>query len=461
MELNYYEETLIKNSQLPDVWQSQRSLDELLEFLQFNWEQRSVFYDDGEVTSRQQFLTFTGQKGVRTRKYIGTIVFKGQQLNIFPKVFRTDIDDTDTSELSLKHLMLNLVQWLQYCDTMNYPFIHMTSELDDSSDLKELFVTLYVRYVKNAIDRGLFYRYEEETEESSVIRGHLDLKDYFTRKYPAGKHNKFLCTYSNFEVDNALNRIIKYTCKFLLKDASKANQKTIRHILVKLNEVSDVRCSPIDCDNLILSRLHKHYSVVLSMSKMFLLNKTASYRLDDSESFCFLFPTDLLFEGFVGGFLKDIMQNKARVRLQASELTLINDIEYAGQSLGKAFTMKHDILLEHREHGMFILDTKYKQLKRFEGSKDLKKSITDEVKQEDLYQVIEYASHRCLSDVYLLYPLYRHECVEPHNPVLLRDTVAGNQKIRIHLVRLPFVFEEDTEDTKRKLTTVLNNLFPS
>ena len=127
MIINRYEESLIKNASLPQEWQSQSSLDELDGFLQANWEQRSVFYDDGQISSRQQFLAFTGQKGVKTQNYIGTIVFKGSQINIFPKVFREDREDTDTSELSLKQMMYNLVRWIEYCGKIDYPFINITS----------------------------------------------------------------------------------------------------------------------------------------------------------------------------------------------------------------------------------------------------------------------------------------------------------------------------------------------
>ena len=72
--LNCFEESHIKNRKLPLEWQDQSSLDELAEFLQLNWEQRSVFYEDGQITSRQQYLGFTGSKGIRTNNYIGTIV---------------------------------------------------------------------------------------------------------------------------------------------------------------------------------------------------------------------------------------------------------------------------------------------------------------------------------------------------------------------------------------------------
>ena len=83
------------------------------------------------------------------------------------------------------------------------------------------------------------------------------------------------------------------------------------------------------------------------MSKMFLLNKTSGLTMDINESFCFLFPTDLLFEGFIGGFMQEVINDaRGKVYLQRSDMHLIEDIQYAGRSLGAAFKMRHDILVE-------------------------------------------------------------------------------------------------------------------
>ncbi len=457
--LNRFEQSQIQNKKLPAEWQDQSALDELAAFLQNNWEQRSVFFDDGEITSKQQYLSFTGSKGIRTNNYVGTIAFKGQQLNIFPKVFRMDKDDADTEELDLHHLMKNLVQWLQYCERIDYPFINITSELEDSDDLKELFITLYLHYVKRALEHGPFYQYEERCEDLGVVKGHIDFKDYINHKIPNGLSNKFRCSFSEFEFDNIVNRIIKYTCKGLVNETtSTENKKIIRNIQIRLNEVSDTRCVPADCDGIRLSKLHRQYAVILSMSKMFLLNQTTAYNIDNQESFCFLFPTELLFEGFIGGFIADTLQGEAKVRLQASELTLINDIVFDGQHLGQAFTMRHDILVEHKEHGLFILDTKYKHMSRFEGNEDVKKSVTDEVSQTDLYQVIEYAAHRDIDSAYLLYPMYRFEDEEPNDVILERESVS-HKKIHVHIVRLPFIFEDDEEAVKANLTKAILRIF--
>lgn len=457
--LNCFEESTIKNKYLPVEWQEQSSLDELAEFLQLNWEQRSVFYDDGKISSRQQYLDLSGYKTIRTNNYIGTIAFKGQQLNIFPKIFREFKGDTDTEGLDLKHLMKNLVQWLGYCNRIEYPFINITSDLEDSDDLRELFITLYLHYVKQALENRPFYRYEEKCEDLSIIRGHINFKDYINNKIPNGMSNRFNCSYAEFEFDNIVNRIIKYTCRGLVNSTTSAkNKKIIRQILIRMNEVSDVRCAPSDCDGIRLNKLNHQYIVLLSMSKMFLLNQTSTYQIDTQESFCFLFPTELLFEGFIGGFIKEVLREQAKVKFQVSDMMLIDNLVYDGKSLGKVFTMRHDILIEHKEKGLFILDTKYKEISRFDSSENLHHTVRSEINQSDLYQMFTYAVKRDISDVYLLYPLYRLEDNEPSYPFGISN-LTTDDKINVHLVRLPFVFEDDIENTKGLLTEAINKIF--
>ena len=459
MIINRYEESQIKNSKLPLEWQSQASLDELADFLQHNWEQRSVFYEDGKVDSKQQFLGFTGQKGIRTKNYIGTIVFKGEQLNIFPKVFRTEGDDQDTEDLSQEHLMKNLVRWLEYCNRIAYPFINITTELDDAEDLKELFISLYVGYVRSALERGLYYRYVEETEDINCIKGKFDLKDYYLNKIPNGMAEHFRCTYSKFEFDNDVNRIIKYTCKLLINIASKRNQKAIRNILVKLNEIEDVQCKPADCDKIRLSKMHGNYRIIVSMSKMFLLNKTSTFSVDVNESFCFLFPTELLFEGFIGGFMQEIIEGDGgKVYLQKSDMSLIDEIHIGDQIYGSAYTMRHDIFVELNGRS-FILDTKYKGIERFEGdTENALRVVREEPSQSDINQVCEYARKRGLSDVYLLYPQYRYEDVDNVRPRGVSLSHGNGLDINIHFVRLPFIFEEDENLVKTNLCKVIKEI---
>ena len=461
MILNRYEESKVSNGKLPEAWRTQQALDELEMFLQQNWEQRSVFYTEKKVASKQQFLDFIGHQGIRTKNYIGTIVFKGEQLNIYPKMFKPcseDDEDDGTSGLTQKHLLFNLVKWLEYCNRVEYPFINISSELEDTEDLKELFITLYLHYVQCALERGLYYQYVEETEDISSIRGKFDFKDYLIRKIPYGESNKFRCTYSNFEFDNQVNRIIKYTCKQLINFTSEKNQKSIRNILMKLNGVEEVKCVPSDCDAIRLSKMQGFYNIIISMSKMFLLNQMSNYAMDMNESFCFLFPTELLFEGFIGGFVKDVVQEHGgKVYLQRSDMKLVDSIEYAGRTYGGAFTMRLDILVEINDK-VFILDTKYKNYSRFEDNpEEINKMVNEETHQGDVYQVCEYARKRGASEVFLLYPMYRYEEKELTFPTGKSSGPGGD--INIHFIRLPFIFEKDEQKTKKQLRAVIEDIF--
>lgn len=455
MVLNMFEESEIDNEDLPEGWKTKREQDDFDEFLQRNWEQRAVFYEDGEVDSKQQFLGFTGHLGLRTKKYIGTVVYNGEQINIFPKVFKRRNNDNKTDKLTQQQLMDNLVKWLEYCNRIAYPFINISTEFSDAENLKELFISLYAGYVRCALERGLFYKYVEETDNISCIKGKFDIKDYYINKIPNGQLEKFKCTYSTFEFDNMVNRIIKHTCRMLLNiTESKRSQQIIRNILVRLNEVSDCVCKPSDCDKIRLSRMNGNYRIIISMSKMFLLNQTSNYAIDMNESFCFLFPTDILFEGFIGGFIQEVIENKGgKAYLQKSDMKLVDSIQIDGKEYDGVFTMRHDILVEYANE-IFILDTKYKMISRFEGNSDeIRQTIGSESHQEDVYQVCEYARKRGASQVYLLYPQFRFEDVDTSYPVARSSGVGGD--IYIHFVRLPFVFEEDMEQSKNNLRKVI------
>lgn len=467
--MNQFEEKDIKKSKLPIEWQSETAQIELEEFLQENRDQRKSLYDDGENYKKQQFLGFKSHGMLRTNEYVGTIVFKGQQLNIFPKMFRETEGDDDIDDLNLDHLMGNLIQWLEYCSKFEFPYINIKSDLKGVDNLKELFITVFVKNLTQCFERSGYFQYEEKTEDLASIKGRFDIKDYYTRKYANGVLDKFQCTYSSFEFDNLLNRIIKYTCKKIIIHTRSSNQKAIRAILTKLSDVEDVRCTPKDCDKVKIGKMHTNYRIILSMCKMFLLNSTSTYTVDNADSLCFLFPTDVLFEGFIGGFIQEVIGNKGKVRIQASEVHLVDQVIFKGKSYGKAFTMRHDILCEIPDKGVFILDTKYKQIQRFEEAQEdeeqFRLGLIKGVEQKDLYQVSSYAVKRGVDKAYLLYPLYRKEENEPDMVTLQQvikldgDSLESLKTISVYLVRLPFVFEDDIDKVKNNLKQVIEGIF--
>ncbi len=456
--INGFEFSKIKTSRLPESWQQEGALEELESFLQENWQQRSIFYSDGEVTGRQQFIDFDKRDGIKLQNYIGTIIFRGEQLNIFPKVFKEDEDDLDAGGLKPRELIDNLVYWLSYCDKLNFPFVPMKGELSGSEDLMELFITVYAHYVKAVLGRQRYCQYEDIRETGSFVRGRIDFKDYMLRKYPAGQQDKLDFTYSGFVFDNTMNRIIKCTCGFLYNlTKQSANREILRNLLMVLGDVAMADCRPCDCDRVHLSALHGSYRIILSMSRMFLLNKVSSNEIGISDSFCFLFPAEILFEGFIGGFVKEMLAGSARVRTQTGDEYLA-ELVVDGENLGNAFLLREDILVEF-PGSVVILDTKYKEIDRFEKVRENRKL---KVSDSDMKQMAVYAAKRGADKLFLIYPLHRNE--EPETLEVRFDIHLGQgqagQCIPLEILKVPFACRENEKETGELLRKILEKVCP-
>ncbi|NLC27024.1 MAG: hypothetical protein GX777_10515, partial [Fastidiosipila sp.] len=412
--INCFEHQNLAITDLPEKWRSKSVLKELENFLQNNWDQRGIFYSDDKQDSRQCFIDFDKRDGIRTQNYIGTIAYGGGQINIFPKVYRQD--KTDISQLKTSDLVQDFVNWLSYCDKLNFPFISHKDELANTNSLLELLITVYLHFVQESLKKQLYHRYEETVETGAYIKGKINLKDYAQLKYPSGQHHLFTYTYSNFQFDNALNRIIKSTCSLLFQMTEQdSNIRILRNILMRLSDVSTVDSTPYDCDQVYLSMAHKDYQIILDMSRMFLYNKISTYTSGDSRTFCFLFPAELLFEEYIAGLMKEIFGSD-QVSTQMRDTNLA-ELYVDGSLEGRAFSLREDILFTTAK-GDIVLDTKYKRSLPFDRiDADKKLGVSD----ADAKQMLAYAIKRGAKKLYLIYPLYRGEKVESQRVVYRID----------------------------------------
>lgn len=451
--LNSYEFSKVKKGCLPEEWKVDGVLDDLEKFLQINWEQRSIFYTDNQITTRQQFIDFDIKDGIKLQNYIGTIIYKGAQLNIFPKIFKDDEDDNDTKSLQVDELIDNLIFWLTYNDKLNFPFAAMKNELSDVNNLIELFITAYVHYVKSVIDKQRYFKYEDVNESGYFVKGRINFRDYAFNKFCNGKMHKVEYTHSSFIYDNLLNQIIKCTCLFLLNlTQQESNKLLLRTILMILGEVTVKNCSPYDCDRVYLSALNFNYQIILSMSKMFLINKISSNSMGNMEAFCFLFPAEVLFEGFIGGLMKCELKDSIKIKTQASDMYLA-ELVVDDNIIGKTFQLKQDILVEVNNN-IFVLDTKYKLIASFKKVKENKKL---KISDADMKQMAIYAAKRGAKKLFLVYPLCRNE--EPESikiryDIILDGVDCGN-KIPLEILKVPFALKGNMNKTKDLIIDIL------
>lgn len=109
-----------------------------------------------------------------------------------------------------------------------------TEEFDNAGDLC---AAILIRGISNQLKRGLGREYISETETIAAIRGKIEINESI--KNQTMIRNQMTCTYDEFSVDSALNRIIKSTVMLLIKsDISKQRKKELRKLMVFFADVS-------------------------------------------------------------------------------------------------------------------------------------------------------------------------------------------------------------------------------
>ena len=179
-----------------------------------------------------------------------------------------------------------------------------------------------------------------------------------------------------------INQIIKTTLKFLYKKSnSSKNQQKIRELLFIFDEVSMCNDYKNFFTNYALNRQVKHYEQTLLWCKIFLLGDTFTPHKGDDLAFALLFDMNILFESYVGNFIKKKLPD---TRLQHYGKHLIEN--------PRGFALKPDIFLRRDEQNL-IADTKWKIVKS-----------RDDISQADLYQLYAYGKKYECGELYLIYP---------------------------------------------------------
>lgn len=384
--------------------------DKLDAYIQEMWINRLKLFDESfaamENESQQKILSIDKNHNLRANKYVGVIYHEGIKVEIRSRIF-----------LALegnKH-WINLLFWLSYCSRINFPFNKMNTGLDESEDLLEILISIFARHTIGIVSALPYVAFEDICEESSVLKGELQIEQYIHKNISTGNWHKFQVKYKPLTSNNRLNKIIKYVCRMLMQ-LSTNSLVELSNIIGVLDDldVDDVVCESNDCSMLILNPIFDGYKPILSMCEMFLEHLTINPSSHGIASFSFLLPMDYVFENFIFGFIDKHLPHYQPTYQKESWL--------AKQNGCKVFKMKSDIILMNPS---LIIDTKYKMRMNNEDGKG-------GVIHGDMYQMIAYALRCGIKDVLLLYP--HHSCLNAQNDLFTFVVEAGLQGVNDHIV---------------------------
>jgi 5-methylcytosine-specific restriction enzyme subunit McrC len=419
-------------------------------FLEDVWEKRAfpfakewVTDDDAEVSrdsKRQPFLQFDG-KEFRAKNFVGFIQTADARIDIYPKVFKGQLDNT-------KGMVKHLFYWLSYCSKIRFPFLQSDLDVDHIDSLPELLIYLISHEIREQVSNTPISIYEQQEEIMSTPRGSINFKNYIKNGLSSGNWQNIDCIHEPFVYDNRVNQVIKYVCR-LLQGITRLseNKEILDEIIFVLDEVEDRVCTANDVDSVKLSPLFSDYTDILRWCRMILEQQIYSGEHYDSMQWCFLLPMEYVFEDFITGFIERHFSDKWKVRPQASDKYLSEKPD--------AFMMKHDILLESNDKlkRQIILDTKYK-LRTLADFADAKKGIS----QSDMYQMVSYGLRRGCRDLYLLYPNPLAKCRDEIDTFKVESDFSEMGPLSIHALELPFWSLDDFEGLDVFLKKVLERI---
>ena len=116
---------------------------------------------------------------------------------------------------------------------------------EEFANTAELCSAILARGISSQLKRGLGREYVDKTETLSALRGKIEVTESI--KTRSVLRRQLVCSYDEFSVDTRMNRILKATCRLLLRsDIDKVRKKELKRLLVFFADVGDIDLATID-----------------------------------------------------------------------------------------------------------------------------------------------------------------------------------------------------------------------
>jgi 5-methylcytosine-specific restriction enzyme subunit McrC len=332
----------------------------------------------------------------RLRQWVGVVQIPGLSVEILPKVdFRLDANDYGSSVIEQVEARSNLLYMLSMAGDIPTRERDVAELASRKSPLLESLAAIFAKRLLSELLCGPVRDYVRYEENLRILKGKLDVSRHITKN--CGHRERFLCRYDEFTLDTPLNRLFLFACKVLLASThAPKTQEDLKYCLLALEGVTDVAVGRSLLDSIVLTRQNERFADLYHFCRLLLLDQAPLIQAGSSQCFSLLFDMNLLFEGFVAGFIqRHVIPKLGGVELfrqaRGQRRFLLNSAK------GGILPLRPDILIR-RNNRLLIIDTKWKRLSDHQGRNRFSLS------NSDLYQLYAY-THRYASDgSFLLYP---------------------------------------------------------
>ena len=349
------------------------------------------------VLSNEQavpYLKITTRKGygkvLEAQNYVGVLQTKdGTTIEILPKI-------TNIQEEESKKILIKMLKTLKKSPFKNFNMAHLKST---HMPLLEIFITMFLDELSALIKKGIKFDYLTKEENLAYLKGKLQIKEQIAKNYI--HKERFYVAHDEYVSDRVENRLIKTALHYVYKQSkSNNNKKRIREYLFVFDEVGVSHSIKSDFSKIKLGRQMKDYEQILVWVKTFLLEHSYSPHKGNDLAFALLFDMNVLFESYVGYYLKQECRQKSK------SISLQDKGHHLAFSEQKGiYALRPDIVIEH---GKIIADTKWKILSQDKTRQGISGS--------DLYQMYAYGKkYTNCKELCLIYPKDEEMTSEVYN----------------------------------------------
>jgi len=295
--------------------------------------------------------------------------------------------------------------------------------LTDCDSLEEFYEILANHFAHRVLDRGrkgFFRSYQSRKDRIPYVRGRFDVRKSCQKPWDVLPE----CRYEEHTSDVEDNQILAWTLLRILQSGicTERSLPLVRRAYQSLRGLATpVPCDPQDCVDRLYNRLNQDYQPMHALCRFFLEQSGPSHRIGDRTMIPFLVDMAKLYELFVAEWLK--AQKLPDFVVKSHDEVVI------GQDGKIRFNIDLVVYERDSQKALLVLDTKYKS--------------PDHPGNDDISQVVTYATAKECNEAVLIYP----------KPLDLDERVG---KIRVR--SLTFSLDGDLEEAGSRL---LDDLFLS
>ncbi len=244
----------------------------------------------------------------------------------------------------------------------------------------ELMAAILAKGIAVQLKRGLGKEYISRTEALSSLRGKIDIADSI--KTQSMRKKQLVCTYDDFSVNSAMNRIIKSTVEILLReDITMSRKQELRKLMVFFADVTPIDLYSVNW-NLQYNRNNQSYEMLISICYLVVKGLLHTNADGTTKLMDFLDEQRMyrLYEKFI---LEYYRKHYPQLMVSASQIPWALD-DGVGDMLP---IMQSDIHLQHN-NTVLIIDAKYY------ASTTQVQFDKHTIHSSNLYQIFTYVKNR-------------------------------------------------------------------